>query len=86
MLYLDLPRRGLPRVRMDFGNGWSVLIIGLPSLTLFRRSARHASVAAAPTGRWNSPLSQVLAWQADADGVAQLVDSVRTRPPVEEAA
>lgn len=76
------PDTNLPRVRLQFENGWDA------SLLFYRPGdlTRYAlcSVAACPTGQWNTGKAELLDNEASADQVAALLTQVSEWEPPKE--
>ena len=72
------PDTGLPRVRMNFINGWTISIV-LITPDKGRTRFGLASVACAPTGRFGQGETELLAHEAFADELASLVFGVSQR-------
>lgn len=73
------PETGAPRVRFNFGNGWSVSLVlttGTRDLCLFHT----ASVAACPTGQWGTQKTELIGIEMDADEVSDQLQAVSLRP------
>lgn len=72
-----------PRVRFNFANGWSASLLVRTGPDLTR--AMLASVAACPTGKWETGATELLGYELSAGEVAGLLNEIACRPPLEGA-
>lgn len=73
------PETGAPRVRFNFGNGWSASVVLLTGT----RDGCHfhtASVAACPTGQWGTQKTELIGIELDADEVIDQLQGLSLRP------
>lgn len=72
------PQSGRPRVRMNFRNGWSISIV-LMSPDRTGCNFLCASVAACPTGEWGKGKTELLAHEALASELAEMIGQIASR-------
>lgn len=78
------PETLAPRLRLNFSNGWAVSIV-------LRQEARNrcdfamAALAACPTGRWGTGVTELGESEASPDEVALFVTEIAARPQVQSS-
>lgn len=70
-----------PRVRFNFNNGWSASLVIRTGARHERCFAMQATLAACPTGRWGTGLTELGEQEATADEAIAWLDMIQRRPP-----
>lgn len=73
------PETMRPRVRFNFANGWSASVVLLGETKQEDTYFTCASVAACPTGKWGTGVTELLSEESSPDEVSDLLFETSAR-------